>query len=419
MIGRISPRNAAIAGAVAVLAALAGAFLAMTVGGGDGAAGGERRGEETAFYTEVTATVVDLDGPRALVDGITSGDHVTRVGWWSADARHWRTEIELVEPALESGMLVNVADGTQIWSHQQGSGTYVRYPLPDGGAGSALPLMGVSALIGPAGAATIEEIADEFRTRGAEVTVSEPDTGSALRVIEYGPLWHGSSSEVGPSATATETTTETSGGVGRMTVDTEHMWIVRHELAGGAGHQSALLEVTNVRRGEHIDDRQFRFDLPAGASELSADGSTGCSSGGGSLGGPGITAPPGMLRPTYISPGYTTVASGSSGASGGGCDEVGAWALLRFEGGDDAPFLLFEQRRRVDGIPAPLTAGTRSDVSGGEGYRFEADGVRRLTWRDGDLVAVLESDALSFDELARMAGSATIVAESGGGGARR
>ena len=56
----------------------------------------------------------------------------------------------------------------------------------------------------------------------------------------------------------------------------------------------------------------------------------------------------------------------------------------------------------------PLRAGDAVSVDGLEAYRLAADGIERLVWVDGEVVAVLSSDALPFSELLRMAESASV-----------
>ena len=44
-------------------------------------------------------------------------------------------------------------------------------------------------------------------------------------------------------------------------------------------------------------------------------------------------------------------------------------------------------------------------------YQSETNGVARLVWSDGDIVAELTSDALPADELRRLAESAVVTPE--------
>lgn len=180
-------RRLAIVGGIAAILVLAGAGVAVTAGRGASSPAGSSDG---AYYAEITATVDDLDGPRARIDGISPGAHVTHVRVWFADARHWRTEYETVEPVIEADTLVNVADGTQIWSYDESTRSYARYPLPDA-AGGSWPLIGSSALIGPAPGSSIDELAAEIRANGFTAIVGELllEHGHATpQLAEFGAL---------------------------------------------------------------------------------------------------------------------------------------------------------------------------------------------------------------------------------------
>ena len=82
-----------------------------------------------------------------------------------------------------------------------------------------------------------------------------------------------------------------------------------------------------------------------------------------------------------------------------------AQGALAAEGGNG--YVLLQQRLRAGGIPEALRYGAPVEFDGREAYRQQQDGLTRLVWSDGDIVALLEADALPFEELFRVARSMT------------
>ena len=66
-------------------------------------------------------------------------------------------------------------------------------------------------------------------------------------------------------------------------------------------------------------------------------------------------------------------------------------------------------RRRHGSIPAAVGSWQAVDSDLDDAYRHSENGVLSLLWRDGDVVALIESDSLSFEELLRIAESSELV----------
>ncbi len=409
---------------VALASALLVVLVVLTTACTQGDAG------DAGFYAEVSTRVEDDARPPRWQIAVGSREATeTRLRWWQVDGDHWRREIEYLDPPLEAGTVTTVADGDEVWTYDSRTDTYQRLPpIPEELRMFPTPA-GFSTLIGPANASSVEELADWYRETGAEVTLRD-DEQSGIRVIEYRPVWRSGSAATatapsrgddgeavepvgtatprpGGSAAGTATPSSpehTAGGVGRIWVDTNLMFVMRHEIDGGEGHQSALFEVTTLDHGIAIDGDLLRFEPPPGARKVESMTAAECGGSSGPLGGPGFSAPAGFLRPSYAPEGFL---GGSAGAqSGPGCELVGAWSLLSATGG--AGYALLQQRVRVD-VPDALRAGEPVDVSGQDGYHHAEGGVERLAWREGELVAMLESDTLPFEELRRIAESAERV----------
>ncbi len=80
-------------------------------------------------------------------------------------------------------------------------------------------------------------------------------------------------------------------------------------------------------------------------------------------------------------------------------------AMLAAEGGDG--YILLQQSLRAGGVPEALRHGAPVEFDGREAYRQQEEGLTRLVWSDGDIVAMLEADALPLEELLRVARSLT------------
>ena len=160
--------------------------------------------------------------------------------------------------------------------------------------------------------------------------------------------------------------------------------------------------MTALDYGTEVDADRFTFEPPPGASEVQAQAARSCSNSS-YTGGASFPAEPGFLEPAYAPPGYRTAGMGGE-SSASGCEQVAVWALLEAEGGCA---ILLRQRLRPGGMP-PLDRSWQPVVTGLNDayYRSSGDGVLGLLWRDGDIIALLQADTASLNELVRIAESA-------------
>ena len=196
-----------------------------------------------------------------------------------------------------------------------------------------------------------------------------------------------------------------SGGVIRVSIDPERMFIMRWAVDAEDGGQSYRAEVTALSYDAEIDASRFNFDPPPGAREIESSDAQSCSSHR-SVGSMSFPADRGFLQPSYAPAGYRSTAAGAEGSLGGGCGSVAVWVLL--ESPEDA-YILLRQRRRHGSIPAAVGSWQAVDSDLDDAYRHSENGARKLLWRDGDVVALIESDSLSFEELLRVAESSELV----------
>ena len=347
------------------------------------------------FYVEAQATVIQRSNVR-LSAGIPDRPIVTTLRWWyAAKLDRWRWEIESTGTSLLGSSLIAVFDGRELWQYDGRSDTYTRTtppPYPDG----TIPLpTALSLPFGPSNTATAEEFIALFGRVAEYITVTgnERVLGRDATVIEYGPTWR----------TSDGSGLQRSGGTGRLWLDAERQFILRHVTDGGDVAQSAEITVTTIEYGRPIPAERVVFVPPPGAREQPTTTSRSCSSSSGGAGQGGIWVPPGFLRPSYLPHGYST--SSSSSESGRDCTTAGMEAVLAAEGGNG--YILLQQSLRAGGIPEALRYGAPVEFDGREAYRQQEEGLTRLVWSDGDIVALLEADALPFEELFRVARSMT------------
>ena len=339
-----------------------------------------------SFYAEITLDVEPSgDDPLAR---FRSAEGASVIRWWHAtDPVRWRWEIETNGTIIDDGTILTISNGADDWQYDGRMNTYRRDifgVLPEGTALSPI----FSAPVGPAGVESIDAFIDLWRERGGypEVDLVGEETllGRTTQIVE---LRH------------------PSGGVIRVSIDPERMFIMRWAVDAEDGGQSYRAEVSALSYDAEIDASRFDFDPPPGAREIESSDAQSCSSHR-SVGSMSFPADRGFLQPSYAPAGYRSTAAGAEGSLGGGCGSVAVWVLL--ESPEDA-YILLRQRRRHGSIPAAVGSWQAVDSDLDDAYRHSEHGVLSLLWRDGDVVALIESDSLSFEELLRVAESSELV----------
>ena len=339
-----------------------------------------------SFYAEV-AVEVELSRDDPLVRYGHDENRAIVRWWYATDPVRWRWEIEGIDGTIDDGMTVTVFDGTDSWAYDDRPNTFQR------GVISAAPRTMVlspifSAPVGPANAETIDGFIEHWRegagipdaARAGEATV----LGRRTQVVELRP---------------------SSGDTIRAFIDPERMFIMRWAVDGGGGRQSYQAEVTALEYDTEIDAARFTSDPPPGARETAARLAQSCG-GSSSVGGTAFPAAPGFLRPSFAPPGYRSTSAGSAASAYGGCGPVAVWARLESPGGG---YIILRQRLRASGIPESARSWQAVDSGLDDAHRHSGNGVRSLLWRSGDVVALLETDSVSFDELLRIAESSELV----------
>ena len=341
------------------------------------------------FYAEVAVEVESRPGdPLARFD--SDGQRSVIRWWYAPDPARWRSEVETVGAIIDDGVLLTVVSGEDAWEYDDRAHSYRRISgryASLGAEAMLLPAFGV--LVGPARAETVDGLIAQWRERGdeSEVALAGEATllGRRTQIVELRTAYSG---------------------VARAFVDPERMLILRFAVEAARGGQSYHAEVTVLDYGIEIDAARFTFEPPPGAREADAEAAGSCSGASGHSGEASFPVEPGFLQPAYAPAGYRTAGTGSESGAGS-CEPVAVWALLEAADGGS---ILLRQRLRPGGVPRLDGSWEAVGSSLDDAHsRRCGDGVVALLWRDGDVVALLQADAVSLEELLRIAESASLV----------
>jgi outer membrane lipoprotein-sorting protein len=309
-------------------------------------------------------------------------------GWYEAPER-WRWEVSHSDPARVEEGSIQVSDGDGVWFYERPTNTYYRLgideyfsALPPDMRGKP-PILVASFLVGPLPYAD----AERFFASWAGVTLQQRDGGVVLgRPTLAVVLTRGSN-----------TTT--------FWLDRQHPFVLKYESATPGSPVSLVrAEVTELKLGSGVNDRQFRFEPPAGSRQVDPPAQpAGGSATGGSMGVGEVQVPPGFLKPAYLPEGYgSTKATNTSGL--GGVTQFSVRLERSGEGAAPA-YLIIEEQMRAGGLPQSLKTGDAVRVGGQEAFRQTQAGELRLVWAEGDVVVTLRTDKLPFQELLKVAES--------------
>ena len=342
-----------------------------------------------SFYAEIA---VDVDASSAdSLDGFRAGEgRGGAIRWWYAsDPVRWRWEIETTGTIIDDGVLVTVFDGTDSWAHDDRVNTYQRSIIPEALTTMALsPIF--SAPVGPANADTIDGFIERWREWDdvAEVSLAGESTilGRQTQIVELRLA---------------------SGGTIRAFVDPERMFIMRWSADGGSEGQAFDARVTVLDYDTNIDAGLLMFSPPPGTREAGAVDGGSCGSS--SISFAQESAFPivaGFLRPSYAPQGYRSAGAGSEEVPPPGCGPTAVSARIESSGG---AYVLLRQRQRHGGIPATVRSWEAVDSNLDDAYRHSENGLVWLVWRDGAVVALLESNSVPLAELLRIAESSELI----------
>lgn len=342
-----------------------------------------------SFYAEI-AVDVEMSPDDPLARSRVAEGQTGAIRWWyAADPVRWRWEMEMGGTIIDDGVLVTVFDGTDSWAYDDRVNTYRRGIIPDA-LKTMAPSPIFSAPVGPANAETIDGFIEHWRewdnvsevARAGEATL----LGRQTQIVELRLV---------------------SGGTIRAFIDPERMFIMRWGADEGSEGQAFDARVTVLDYDTNIDADLLTFAPPPGAREAEAadGGSCGSSSISFVQGGP-FPIVAGFLRPLYAPEGYRSAGGGSEEVPAPGCGPTAVSARIESSGG---AYVLLRQRLRDGGIPAAVRSWQAVDSDLDDAYRHSENGLVWLVWRDGAVVALLESNSVPLAELLRIAESSELV----------
>ena len=229
-----------------------------------------------SFYLEATITVIDDR------DGAAHSEVTTKVRWWSESSERWRWEVDQTGADEFSGDgSFSLSDGENVWFYDPRSNSYQRtepFALPDSFVATPFP---AAVLFGPANAPSLDDVAADFKLRDPEIEVVvaglEEVLGVQAALVDYRPTWRSSSATATLDSSGSQNNVPgeaESGGIGRMWVDLDTMFVLRHEIDGGSNMQYVLVELTHLEHNVEFEDGRFEFVAPDGAAEEAPGGGT-------------------------------------------------------------------------------------------------------------------------------------------------
>lgn len=213
--------------------------------------------ETTAGEFQLVAVVRarTLDSTGSVVES------TSELRWSYSPPSKWRHEV--VADGASEALKVTVSDGDYLWHYYPNKDAYCRMHAKYKGSVLTIPDGMPPAFIGPSSEPTLERFLAQLRSIDPSVEVvdagAEQYLSRTVRVIAYTPAapagngWSGSS--------------------GRIWIDPEEMFVLRHRIEETGGqhrfYDSSVVELAS----DNADQDVFRFEPPVGATEfLPVDG---------------------------------------------------------------------------------------------------------------------------------------------------
>jgi outer membrane lipoprotein-sorting protein/DNA-binding CsgD family transcriptional regulator len=417
LIGAIPLKLALGASGVALLGASAlVAWLAVT-GDEPPVAGSDLPG---SFYMEASIVVRSDPSPQDI--GRSPAEQTSPTAnaaekrfalrWWYQDVDHGRWEVDALTPSLDQRNIVVVCDGKEQWFYDSAQNTFTEDPLQPMPAGLKVRYLGLSELLDPYPASTLDEFMTALRGDRSDTHVvragEETMLGRKTTIVELSPATRSSTTSPGGP------TTESGSGTVRFWIDTAAMFVLKTELKDDAGSgQGYVAEVTKLEAPSSIPAAKLRFQPPKGAkrttnSDVTGGGATSAGTpaavGGGSstqgtvtVLGPVPKPPDGFLPFGALPTDYRV-----NGISQSGSGIAPSWVLDLVDG--SGHHVAIDQRMRADGLPEGLKTGEIVSLPGGVlGYQATDGTTKTLAFEKDGIAVVISAEALSFGELGRIA----------------
>ena len=219
-----------------------------------------RAPEETpSFYLEAwqERSNAGINQPRETY-GLTR----SQLRWWAADAHRWRYEEAIDERTGERSKTVSVSDGASIWSYLIGAEMYQRQDA-ESDSGYANSIIATRSRLGPVPEKDLDALVAYFQRlyetpHEVRILAEEQFLGRRVIALEYEPALQYVD---GVNGTV-------SAGVGRLLVDAETLFILKHAAEIPGWGELFHAEVATIRYGDQIKPELLAFKAPAGTSEM-------------------------------------------------------------------------------------------------------------------------------------------------------
>lgn len=378
---------------------------------------------------------------------VASSQHQATVDWSVRDALHFRVDIHVILPSLESGVKTVVVNGSGILSYDHRSGKAWTATIPQQDLAWAkvhlLTILQSGASEGPVAEADPSQTVQTFLARKqqeksrfggfARLVGQTTVLGHAADIIDFGPVFTTSCSDPsGQPDSATGQVTCAGGhgeGWARVWVDHSHPFILRYEEHGLGSQEAAgttrsdfVYQATSVSFGQGPSDAalQYRPPMPAvdTANAWRVYPDAGQTSTGATLPAPFIptVCPGNVATGTWCHADWsTTYGDGpltqpiqadtlyveGSAALAGNAPSIGPTSVPLVP----ETYVLVQERVRLDGLSSALQVGPTEDASGCQAWSGSyANGQRWTAFAKGDISVLISSNSLSQSQLVRYAG---------------
>jgi len=334
--------------------------------------------------------------------------------WSATDDQHYRTEVQTVEPAIDSGTLTTIQDGSSMTRYDTRTETASVWTEPASFPGG-FSLAGGTPMGGVGPDQSIQQYLDSTQQdlpssvpHFARIVGKAQLLGRQVDVVQFAPVERGIKC-VPKGPTATDCNTPLAFGTATVWIDDATHFILKYQadLANPLSRvRASLFQVTSFTPGQGASQAELSERPPVPVQPFTHD-SIGTSHSGRP---PGLAAPvpPGFLpapAPVELPNALSDMEVVATPPLG---DATGITILFKPTDGhnfsyDYAPgdhFVLVEERVRVHGLPVelqtatPPRAGTCQAWSG-----TAADGLHTLAFAHGAISVILTSNSLSARDL--------------------
>lgn len=376
--------------------------------------------------SEIISASPPMNLPASTAQDV--GRHHTIMTWAVADATHFRIDMQVLEPALESQTSVMVANGTSLVWYRDISASAFRLTFASPGAPPlAAALLSSPVLPFAAKVASIQDLLDAVNRQSsahARLVGQEQILGRTADVVEIRPVirgqWSGCTTDKnGKQSCGTHNYAY---GRNRLWIDHEHLVVLQsrqYDIPPTYGAES-LYRVTSITFGQGPTSAQLAYVPPVAVKDAPTGGWTSIS--GGSLGGgQDWQAPRGFIQAGAPSgPGdrryFAAGESQQFDPPGKNPSAVGVLYATRRLPAPGAPptgsprsqvkgpYVYVQERRRRNGPPPLFASGTQHLAGTCTVWtgRYE-DGVRWLGLTRGTISLEATSNTVSQAQLVRYA----------------